>query len=619
MKKTFIRTSSFFLWLVLFYYDEAYPQHADSILWSLQPVVVTANRFPVSEMYVSRSLEIIDVFHAHHTGMTSVTDLLQQGLPLDVQQRGPFGIQTDISIRGSQFDQHLLLLDGVRLNDPQTSHHNYDLPLSTSQIQRIEILQGPGSAFYGPDALGGVVNIITHIPDERTLHLDVCGGEYGLSGAAGDYTFSASGLHSSTSVEYRRSDGYREDTDFRAATISSNNTLDLPFGTCSLFAGYTSKEFGAFHFYGPSPSKEWTETTFFHATTSWVLPAVMFQPTFSYRRHHDKFMYDIRTPDLSVNNHTTNAYNGELQSIIQADDATSLLAGISGNWDNITSTNLRTHDQSSLGMMTAVHSVFQKEIILDLAVREDVHSRYGQQFNPSINAGYLLSQSEKIFLSAGRSFRAPSYTELYYTSPTRIGNAALAPETGWSYEVGAEYRWLSALRITMSLFERDQKNLIDYVKFSSTDSAYRATNFTSARTRGAETTVRWTAASGNNGTSNNDGLLSSLLVSYVYLDSRIDVGPAVQSLYSFTHPRHQVSAACSGTFPYAVHWTASATHKIKLDGTHFTVVNASLSHQYSVADVSLHGSNLLNQSYEEIADVPLPGRWLWVEVECQIL
>ena len=596
----------------------AHAQDADSITVALQPIVVTATRMPTTMLHVSRSIALIDEQAIRNSDAGSVEELLQKGANVNVQPRGVFGVQTDVNIRGALFSQHLLLLDGVRLNDPQTAHHNYDLPISIDQIQQIEVLKGPGSSLYGPDAFGGVINIITRIPQQNSLRLKLSGGEFGLASASAGYDYSSPGIHSTNNIEHRRSDGYTYDTEFQMTSISSNNTIGLPWGSSSLFGGYIKKAFGANNYYGHSPSKEWTETAFVKAATTVALPSLLLQPILSYRRHDDKFMFDIRTPAQYVNIHSTNSYNGDVQAVIQIDETVSLIAGITGALDDIESTNLQNHHRSSLGILTALHSTVQSNILLDVGIREDFHSSYGRQFNPTMNIGYVFSQDAKIYFTSGRSFRAPSYTELYYSSPARIGNAGLKPETGWSYELGTEFNIGRQIKLSSSCFERNQENLIDYVKFSAADPAARAVNFTAATTRGVEAAVRWDAGWTGGRDSEEHRSIQYALVSYTYLDSRIDIGNAYSSVYSFTHPRHQLNAECSGTLPLLFHWTTGATHKIKLDGTSYTLVDAKLSRPISHVNLILQGTNLLNQSYEEITDVPLPGRWLWVGVEFKV-
>lgn len=572
---------------------------------------------PTHALHVNRTIDIIDERTIRNSGAVCVEELLQKGANVNIQPRGIFGVQSDVSVRGAVFSQQLILLNGVRMNDAQTAHHNFDLPISVDQIERIEVLQGAGSALYGPDAYGGVINIITRIPEEEALRMKLSGGENGLLNASAGYDFSSSGIHSSNIIEHRRSDGYHFDTDFQISSVASNNSVELPFGTYSIFGGYTNKAFGAFNFYGPSPSKEWTETTFFDIATKVSFPSVLLQPKASYRRHYDKFMYDLHTPK-NVNINTTHSYSGELQSVIQIHDSFSLIAGVEGNRNNIISSNLRNHTRSSIGILATVLGVIQKNILVDVGMRQDFHSEYGEQFNPTASVGYLFSQSAKIFISSGRSFRAPSYTELYYTSASRIGNADLKPEIGWSYEIGAEYAFHPHARITTSLFERDQKNLIDYVKFTATDPAYHAANFTAATTRGAEFSFRWQGEVSVEHSSTDNIEIQSIFVSYTYLDSHIDVGNIFSSIYSFTHPKHQLSAVLSGHLPFSIIGTTSAIYKIKLSGTNYTLVDAKLSRMFTSLNVFIQGTNLLNQSYEEIVGVPLPGRWLWGGLEYKI-
>ncbi|RPI03180.1 MAG: TonB-dependent receptor [Ignavibacteriae bacterium] len=589
-------------------------QEEDSVRMVLQPIVVTSTRIPTNDLFVSRSIDVIDEQTIQNSGAWCVEDLLQNGANVDVQSRGVFGVQTDVSIRGALYSQYLLLLDGVRLNDSQTSHHNFDLPVSPDQIQRIEVLKGPGSSLYGPDAFGGVINIITRVPAQTACRLNLSGGENGLVHAAGSYDYSSSGIHSSNTIEHRRSDGYHVDTDFQTTSISSNNTMDFPFGTCSLFGGYAQKAFGAFNFYGPSPSKEWTTTTFCHAAAQILVHGLLLQPKISYRRHNDKFMYDVRTPGQFVNIHTTNSSSGELHCIIPIDESSSLISGIAGTIDNIVSTNLHTHERSSLGILLSLQCVFRQRFLVDVGMREDFHSQYGRQLNPAMSVGVLFAQSAKVFVTAGRSFRAPSYTELYYSNPARIGNAGLKPETGWSTELGTEWYGGAQIKFSASCFERDQQNLIDYVKFTASDAVAQAANFATAVTRGLEAALQW-----QRGDDAEPEIIRSVQVRYTYLDSRIDRGSVYSSVYSFNHPRHQLNVDGSGYLPFLLHWTTNLTHKIKMDGTAFSLVDAKVSRDLSVATVFLQGTNLLNQSYEELTGVPLPGRWIWAGIEIKLL
>jgi len=102
-----------------------------------------------------------------------VADFLKLDPSVDLRERAPNHIQADLSIRGGTFGQTLVLVDGMRVNDAQTGHHNLDLPLPVESVERIEVLKGSGSAFYGSDAVGGVINLITREAEFSEVRLSL--------------------------------------------------------------------------------------------------------------------------------------------------------------------------------------------------------------------------------------------------------------------------------------------------------------------------------------------------------------------------------------------------------------------------------------------------------------
>jgi len=126
-----------------------------------QTVVVTAATTPVDLGSITRTMTIItrdqiDALPAH-----TVADVLRLVPSVDVRARGVLGVQSDFAVRGANFGQMLVLVDGARLNDAQSGHHNGDIPVPLDAVERIEILLGPGSAMFGADAFGGTINVIT--------------------------------------------------------------------------------------------------------------------------------------------------------------------------------------------------------------------------------------------------------------------------------------------------------------------------------------------------------------------------------------------------------------------------------------------------------------------------
>lgn len=226
-------------------------------LHGLEPVIITTTRTPTKLSHITRSASIIDASDIKNSTAHSVEELLKYALGVDIMQRGPYGVQADSGIRGSTFSQVLILVNGVRVNDPQIAHHNFDLGLTLKDIERIEVLRGHGSSLYGADAFGGIINIITKKPD-KVKYADISYGEYNTSLINGGFSEKRGNFGTSLSFEKKKSDGYRYDTDFDITTLSSNSTLNLPdLGSLNFLVGYTGKEFGANDFYGAYPSKEW--------------------------------------------------------------------------------------------------------------------------------------------------------------------------------------------------------------------------------------------------------------------------------------------------------------------------------------------------------------------------
>ena len=129
--------------------------------YELDEVVFTAGRTPIEAQQAARIVTVITKSEIERAPAQNLNDLLRYIAGVDIRQRGPLGAQADISIRGGTFDQTLILLNGGNITDPQTGHHNLDLPIDVESIERIEILQGPSAKSFGPNAFNGAINIIT--------------------------------------------------------------------------------------------------------------------------------------------------------------------------------------------------------------------------------------------------------------------------------------------------------------------------------------------------------------------------------------------------------------------------------------------------------------------------
>ena len=127
----------------------------------LDTVTVTANRAQSDLQSATRTVSVMTDDDVKNTPAFTNSETIENFSALDVRQRGPLDVQSDISVRGGTFDQTLILLNGIRINDPQTGHHNMNLPITFDLIQQVEVLEGGASRVYGPNAFSGAVNFQT--------------------------------------------------------------------------------------------------------------------------------------------------------------------------------------------------------------------------------------------------------------------------------------------------------------------------------------------------------------------------------------------------------------------------------------------------------------------------
>jgi len=179
-------------------------------------VVVTASADPVPFDSLARTVTVLTRDEIRSLPVRSLAELLDYTAAVDVRSRGPYGVQADFSIRGSSYSQVLVLVDGVRINDSQTAHHNADLPIALEDIERIEILSGPGSALYGADAFGGTINIIT-ARDGSGFRASGLAGQFGTFEGSARLSVGRGGFRQSLSIFGSRSAGFMFDRDYRTA------------------------------------------------------------------------------------------------------------------------------------------------------------------------------------------------------------------------------------------------------------------------------------------------------------------------------------------------------------------------------------------------------------------
>jgi len=570
----------------------------ESYLGDLGTVVITGTRIPRPASLILRNVSIIGPDEINSSPVHSAIEVLKYAPGVDLQERGPYGVQADLGLRGVTFHQVLVLLDGVRMNDPQTGHHNLDLPINLEDLERIEVLHGHGSSVYGAEAFGGVINFITKAPEHRKVGFEVFAGENGTSGGTFSFSDWFGNFGTRFSLGGKMSDGYRFGTDFKRFSFFSNSTLDISKGSIGFSFGYLEKEFGANGFYGNWPSREWTNTILGGIRAQiekWENLVV--ESRLYYRQHDDKFTGDVTDPDSYVNYHTSYLYGSEVQLRTQSKRGGEFVLGAEVVKEELESTRLGDHSNVRAAIYTEWGFSLGRKFTLNPGIRIDHHSGWGWQFSPAMNIGYHPSRKMRLHSSFGRSFRPPDYTELYYWSPKNVGNPKLVVEQAWSYELGGDFGLNTWLHSRTTLLFRKERNLIDWVRRDSL-SPWEAVKIGKVYTYGVESLFEV-------------GLKRStrLSLGYTFLKSESEELENYISKYALGHPQHQVSLGIGFPLPWGIRQNLRGRYKYK-QSSHkrgYFILDGRLSKTLGQLEFHLGGTNLLDASYEEIPGVPMPG------------
>ncbi|NTV52773.1 MAG: TonB-dependent receptor [Candidatus Firestonebacteria bacterium] len=525
----------------------------------------------------------------------------------DVQSRGPLGIQNDLAVNGSTSSQTLLLLDGMPLRDPQTGHNRLDLPLPPCELETVDLLPGHASSRFGSEAFGGTVNLTTKPAGQGPGEVEFFGGDFKTLGGQMRLPFALGGLEHTFAFNRVTTQGFREDTGaeiFQAGYAAQGALPALPW---KLRLGFADKNFGANDFYAAYPSWEHTRTATAAGRARYALaPEIALLPQFSFRHHEDFFLLDVYHPSAFANQHTSQVSSVEVPALWTLPGGGELRLGLEGRWEDLDSSNLGVR-QRTLG---SGYAFFQSAPLgpwaIDAGLRLDVWDAANPAWSPSLGAAYGLSENWKLRGSAGRAFRLPDFTELYYTNPGNLGNPALAPEKAWVYEAGLDGRpapgWLSQLTI----FRRDEFDVIDWTRAGARD-PWQAGNLSRVWVTGVTVLGRWTRAGWD--LQADAGLLS--------LQSIRD--ETLQSKYQFNYPaqRFQVQAGYTqGTLQPWVH----AAYLRRETGAAYWLLDAVLRWQaWEQTSFFVKVTNALNVGYEEIPGVPQPGRWFLGGVDIKFL
>lgn len=602
---------------------------AGDTLWLVDSLEVVGSRVPAALPALLRPVALLGGGRLERLPGRSAAEWLQSVPGVIVGQRQQYGAQGDLSIRGSTFEQVQVLLDGFPAGDPQTGHHLLNLPLGRGDVARLEVLPGHGSALYGSGAFGGTVNVVTRRPGPSTgRRLSLVGGGDGTWGAAGSLNLVAGpnetdGPRGRLSVERFQTDGHELELPDGTVTWSGNDadiwtatqrlTTRTAGGEFDLFAGYAQRAFGATDFYAPFNSWERTRTLFLAASFNRPLAAgLILEPRLSLRRHADRFVLLRDDPEFYTNDHLTRSVNGELRALLDLGARDILALSLEGGYEDIASTGVR---EGAAGPALGEHLRRRASLAAEydhhgprwgwqLGLRTDLRSKQAARVTGSGAVSLALTSWLELKNSAGNVFRAPTFTELYYTDPVNRGDSGLAPELGWAWESGFLLRtgpWTGQA----AYFERREEDRIEWVREAEAEGdPWEARNIAVGFVHGWELQGNWRHRRGH-----------GLQAGWACLSQSRTLPQGLAGKYELLIPRHQWLAGGTLALPLALDATVTGRYLEHAGGPadfrHVFVLDGKVRWQHRRGWFAhLTGTNLLNRRYQEVPGVTLSGALL---------
>jgi len=578
----------------------------------------------------------------------STDELLRYVPGMEVQSRGGYGVQSDLTLRGSTFNQVLVMVDGVRINDPLTGHFNGYIPVPLSEIERIEVIKGTASSIYGVDAVGGVVNIITKVePNNEQLDIDASakvgsnsysGYDLSIFGKENKWKFSIGAQSNKSKGQQFTNPNYylvegvapNYNTWFETNTFSGSVGRSLgEHWKIGLRSSFDERNFNAKYFYTASAYDESVERTsvFFNdLKLSGTAGKFKTEIDLAFRQSTDEFIFN---PLFTKNNHTTRFGLLQVNQSYRLSDQHTFVYGVQLDTRSIESNDRGNHTNSHAGVYAQWIGTYIKNLTSTVSLRTDYDDNYEWEWSPQLNLAYIYNKF--VFRGGlGRGIRAADYTERYVSnnleklSPGRnIGNPDLTAESSWSYEAGVDYYLNSGLKIVATGFYRASDDLIDYVptlgskinnvpvQLVPDENYLYSQNLSIVNTMGVEVEL-WYTKQFNSG----DALTASL--GYTGLESSNPEGTV--SKYVSAHAKHLLNGNILmrvNRFDFGLsglYKMREAAYSNSLDvelKPSYTVVNLSVGMSVLNNKCKIQGEiiNLFDEDYSDILGARMPGRW----------
>ncbi|MEC5174618.1 TonB-dependent receptor plug domain-containing protein [Chryseobacterium nepalense] len=593
-----IRKAGSIFFLTTLFFAQAQEKSTD-----IEAIEIQGKLFSTPYKSANQNISVITKEEIINSPAKSIDEILQQVTGMDIRRRGANGVQSDIGFRGSSFEQVLLLLNGIRMNDSQTGHNSMNLPVDLSDVERIEVIKGPAARRFGQNAYAGVINIITKVNPGKRVKINVEGGDYqtyelGFNAQVGNEKFSNS-LQANSSG----SQGYMYNTDYEIRNVFYQSKLNIKDGNIRLQAGFSEKKFGANGFYASKAATEQYEevqASVISLAHQQIFGRLKLNSNVYWRRGQDMYLFNRQKPEIYRNMHIGNNVGGEVNSGYDWSLGTTGI-GIELRKEFLTSNNLGERNRFVSQVFFEHHfSLLDHKLNISPGISWANYSNEGNFFYPGLDIGYSFNQNNKVYGNIAKVHRIPTFTDLYYTSKTEQGNPDLLPENAVYAEIGYQFQTKNILA-KVSGFLRDTNDAIDWTKMKPEDPVWYARNI-------GETTVKGIEVEFNHQLK----YWLKYTIGYTYLDNRLNKPADFSARYLLDNLKHQIIAKLETRF--LKNFTNEVVYRYneRLNNGSYNLVDDKLS--FVKKDFSLYVliNNLTNTSYTETFGVEMPQRWFHI-------
>lgn len=615
---------------------------------TLDDIEVISSRAPLALGQAARMVTVLDREQIAQAPVQSMNDLLKFVASVDVRQRGPIGAQTDISMRGGTSEQITILLNGINICDPQTGHNAFDLPVDISEIERIEVLEGPAGRVYGTSSLVGAINIVTRTAPTSGSDIYAESGSFGYFKGGARTNVVSGKWNNLVSGSYTRSDGFSRS---KAGNLNGDYEGGKAFYQgqyaegdlrVNWYAGMSTKGWGSSTSYATPTWKadnQYEKTDKYHAGIQAEVKRgrFHFRPSVYWNQHRDQYEgYRDQPEIMKYNYNRDNVYGVNMNSYFDWIAGRTAIGAEFRNED-LQSGNLGeplnkpvhihgTDRDYTLGINRSnlsfhlEHNILLSHFTLSagfIAVK-NTWNEMPFRLYPGADASYRIGDHWKLYASFNTSLRMPSFTELYYSKGGHKADKYLKPEEMNAIEGGVKY--LSpGIQARASVYHHHGKNMIDWIMDTSKgeNAVWESVNHTRLNAMGVD-------LSANADFSHllpAQQILKSFNIAYCYIDQDKEAEPNIQSQYALEYLRHKLTADLGLHIYDRLNMTVNFRFQDRIgsyttfdgdvkDYHPYALWDARLSWDASDYTIYAQANNIFDKQYVDYGLVPQPGTWV---------